>query len=221
MPEPITVLVVDDERIIRDGLAAILGSQEGITVTGTVGDGEEAVEASSRHRPDVVLLDIRMPRRDGLWALAELGRRGLLGPGRTRALVLTTFDVDEYVDQALAAGATGFLLKNSSYEELTAAVRAAAAGHSTLSPAVTQRIIASHLTTRRPPDHAELARLADLTPRERDVLRLVGEGLSNAEIADRLVVSLHTVKTHVSRMLTKTGCQSRAQAALLARHASS
>ncbi|MEU0794186.1 response regulator transcription factor [Amycolatopsis sp. NPDC005961] len=219
MPEPITVLVVDDERIIREGLAAILGSQEGIAVSGTVGDGEEAVEVCSRRKPDVVLLDIRMPRRDGLWALAELGRRGLLGPGRTRALMLTTFDADEYVDQALAAGATGFLLKNSSYEELTAAVRAAAAGHSTLSPAVTQRIIASHLTTRRRPDNAELARLADLTPRERDVLRLVGEGLSNAEIAARLVVSLHTVKTHVSRMLTKTGCQSRAQAALLARHA--
>jgi DNA-binding NarL/FixJ family response regulator len=217
VPEPITVLVVDDERIIRDGLAAILGSQEGITVTGTAGDGEEAVEVCGRRKPDVVLLDIRMPRRDGLWALAELGRRRLLGPGRTRALMLTTFDVDEYVDQALAAGATGFLLKNSSYEELTAAVRAAAAGHSTLSPAVTQRIIASHLTTRRSPDHAELARLAGLTPRERDVLRLVGEGLSNAEIADRLVVSLHTVKTHVSRMLTKTGCQNRAQAALLAR----
>ncbi|MGK3208686.1 response regulator [Amycolatopsis sp. MEPSY49] len=219
MPEPITVLVVDDERIIRDGLAAILGTQEGITVTGTADDGEEAVEVCGRRRPDVVLLDIRMPRRDGLWALAELGRRGLLGPGRTRVLMLTTFDVDEYVDQALAGGATGFLLKNSSYEELAAAVRAAAAGHSTLSPVVTQRIIASHLTTRRQPDNAELARLADLTQRERDVLRLVGEGLSNAEIADRLVVSLHTVKTHVSRMLTKTGCQSRAQAALLARHA--
>ena len=217
MSESISVLVVDDERIIRDGLAAILDSQDGITVAGTAGDGEEAVEACARLRPDVLMLDIRMPRRDGLWTLAELGRRGLLGPGRTQALVLTTFDVDEYVDDALAAGAVGFLLKNSSYEELTAAVRAAAAGHSALSPAVTRRIIDSHLAARQRPDDRELARLAELTPRERDVLRLVGAGLSNAEIADRLVVSLHTVKTHVSRMLAKTGCQSRAQAAVLAR----
>lgn len=217
MSESISVLVVDDERIIREGLAAILDSQDGITVAGTAGDGEEAVEACARLRPDVLMLDIRMPRRDGLWTLAELGRRGLLGPGRTQALVLTTFDVDEYVDDALAAGAVGFLLKNSSYEELTAAVRAAAAGHSALSPAVTRRIIDSHLAARQRPDDRELARLAELTPRERDVLRLVGAGLSNAEIADRLVVSLHTVKTHVSRMLAKTGCQSRAQAAVLAR----
>lgn len=221
MSESISVLVVDDERIIRDGLAAILDSQDDITVAGTAGDGEEAVEVCGRLRPDVLMLDIRMPRRDGLWTLAELGRRGLLGPGRTQALMLTTFDLNEYVDQALAAGAAGFLLKNSSYEELTAAVRATAAGHSTLSPAVTQRIIESHLATRQQPDNGELARLADLTPRERDVLRLVGDGLSNAEIADRLVVSLNTVKTHVSRMLAKTGCQSRAQAAVLARRTQS
>ena len=217
MSEPITVLVVDDERIIRDGLAVILDSQEDITVVGTAGDGEEAVEVCVRLKPDVLMLDIRMPRRDGLWTLAELARRGMLGPRRTRALMLTTFDLDEYVDQALAAGAVGFLLKNSSYEELTAAVRATAAGHSALSPAVTQRIIASHLATRQRPDNSDLNRLADLTPRERDVLRLVGDGLSNAEIAVRLVVSLHTVKTHVSRVLAKTGCQSRAQAAVLAR----
>ncbi|MDN3357255.1 response regulator transcription factor [Actinomadura sp. DC4] len=119
--------------------------------------------------------------------------------------MLTTFDLDEYVDRALTAGAAGFLLKNSSYEELTAAVRATAAGHRALSPAVTQRIIESHLATWQRPDDGEMARLADLTPRERDVLRLVGDGLSNAEIADRLVVSLHTVKTHVSRMPAKTG----------------
>jgi DNA-binding NarL/FixJ family response regulator len=217
VPEPITVVVVDDERILRDGLAAILGTQQDITVVGTAGDGEEAVEACRRLKPDVVMLDIRMARRDGLWALAELGRRGLLGPGRTQALMLTTFDLDEYVDQALAAGASGFLLKNSSYEELAAAVRATHAGHSALSPAVTQRIVASHLAARQEPHRDDVERLSGLTERERDVLRLVGEGLSNAEIAERLVVSLHTVKTHVSRMLTKTGCQSRAQAAVLAR----
>lgn len=218
MPEQISVLVVDDEPVIRAGLSAILDSQADLTVAGTANDGEEAVDACARLRPDVLLLDIRMPRRDGLWALAELGRRGLLGPGRSRALMLTTFDLDEYVDDALAAGASGFLLKNSSYEELTRAVRAAAAGHSALSPAVTRRIIEGHLSGRRRPSDQELARLEGLTDRERDVLRLVGGGLSNAEIADRLTVSLHTVKTHVSRMLMKTGCHSRAQAAVLARN---
>ncbi|MEU4890951.1 response regulator transcription factor [Streptomyces sp. NPDC044780] len=218
MPEQISVLVVDDEPVIRAGLSAILDSQADLTVAGTAEDGEGAVEACARLRPDVLLMDIRMPRRNGLWALAELGRRGLLGPGRSQVLMLTTFDLDEYVDDALAAGASGFLLKNSSYEELTGAVRAAAAGHSALSPAVTRRIIEGHLSGRQRPSDHELARLRDLTERERDVLRLVGDGLSNAEIADRLVVSLHTVKTHVSRMLAKTGCQSRAQAAVLARN---
>ncbi|WP_447035557.1 response regulator [Streptomyces sp. DSM 118878] len=218
MPEQISVLVVDDEPVIRAGLSAILASQADLAVAGTAADGEEAVDTCARLRPDVLLLDVRMPRRDGLWALAELGRRGLLGPGRSRALMLTTFDLDEYVDDALAAGASGFLLKNSSYEELTGAVRAAAAGHSALSPAVTRRIIEGHLSGRRRPSDQELARLEGLTERERDVLRLVGGGLSNAEIADRLVVSLHTVKTHVSRMLMKTGCHSRAQAAVLARN---
>ncbi|MFJ3692459.1 response regulator [[Kitasatospora] papulosa] len=190
----------------------------GITVTGTASDGEEAVEACARLRPDVLLMDIRMPRRDGLWALVELGRRSLLGPGRSRVLMLTTFDLDAYVDDALAAGASGFLLKNSSYEELTGAVHAAVAGHSALSPAVTQRIIEGHLRGRRRPSDQDLARLRDLTEREIDVLRLIRDGLSNAEIAERLVVSLHTVKPHVSRVLTKTGCQSRAQAAVLARN---
>ncbi|MEU4202185.1 response regulator transcription factor [Streptomyces sp. NPDC045470] len=218
MSERISVLVVDDEPVIRAGLSAILDSQADLTVAGTAGNGEEAVEECARLRPRVLLLDVRMPRRDGLWALAELGRRQLLGPGRSQVLMLTTFDLDEYVDEALAAGAAGFLLKNSSYEELTGAVRAAAAGHSALSPAVTRRIIEGHLSTRRQPDGHELARLRDLTEREHAVLRLVGDGLSNAEIADRLVVSLHTVKTHVSRMLAKTGCQSRAQAAVLARN---
>lgn len=218
MPEQISVLVVDDEPVILAGLSAILDSQADLTVAATASDGEEAVEVCARLKPDVLLLDIRMPRRNGLWALAELGRRGLLGPGRSQVLMLTTFDLDEYVDDALAAGAAGFLLKHSSYEELTGAVRAATAGHSALSPVVTRRIIEGHLRTRQRPDDDELARLRGLTARERDVLRLVGDGLSNAEIAVRLVVSLHTVKTHVSRMLTKTGCQSRAQAAVLARN---
>ncbi|MFJ3667283.1 response regulator [Streptomyces sp. NPDC090106] len=214
--EPIRVLLADDKPIVRAGLTAILTTQTDLAVVGTANDGEEAVEACARLRPDVLLMDIRMPRRDGLWALAELGRRGLLGPGRSRVLMLTTFDLDEYVDEALAAGASGFLLKNSSYEEMTGAVRAVAAGHSALSPVVTRRIIEGYLNGR--PSDQELARLNELTDRERDVLRLIGDGLSNAEIADRLVVSLHTVKTHVSRVLMKTGCQSRARAAVLARN---
>lgn len=218
MPEQITVLVADDEPIIRTGLGTILQSQSDLTLVGTAANGQEAVDACARLKPDVVLMDIRMPLRDGMWALAELGRRQLLGSGRTQALMLTTFDMDEYVDDALAAGAAGFLLKNSSYEELTAAIRAAAAGHSALSPAVTRRIIEGHLTTRKRPDDHELARLRELTTRERDVLRLVGEGLSNSEIAQRLFVSVNTVKTHISHVLAKTGCQSRAQATVLARN---
>jgi DNA-binding NarL/FixJ family response regulator len=219
MSEPITVVIADDERIIRDGLEAILRTQADTTVVGTAGDGDQALAECARLRPDVLMLDVRMPGHDGLWVLAELNRRGLVGAGRTQVLMLTTFDLDEYVDEALDHGATGFLLKNSSYEELTAAVRAAAAGHSTLSPPVTRRIIDSHLTTRRhaQPDPADLARLAELTPREREVLDLIGDGLSNAEIATRLVVTEHTVKTHVSRLLAKTGCRDRGQAAALAR----
>ncbi|AOS64487.1 response regulator [Actinoalloteichus hymeniacidonis] len=218
MAEQITVVVVDDEQLVRIGLTTILDAQADLVVAGTAADGEAAIDVCTQLKPDVLLLDIRMPRRDGLWALTELGRRGLVGPGKTRVLMLTTFDLDEYVDEALAAGAAGFLLKSSSYEELTAAVRAAALGHSALSPVVTRRIIEGHLAARHRPDNGELARLAGLTARERLVLRLVGDGLSNAEIAERLVVSLHTVKTHVSRMLAKTGCQSRAQAAVLARN---
>ncbi|MEN1891223.1 response regulator transcription factor [Streptomyces mirabilis] len=218
MSERISVLVADDESIIRTGLSAILASQSDISVVGAVSNGEQAVAECGQLKPDVLLLDIHMPRGDGLWVLSELGRRALLGAGRSQALMLTTFDLDEYVDDALAAGAAGFLLKNSPYEELAGAVRAAAAGHSVLSPTVTRRIVQGHLSTRRRPDDRELARLKYLTGRERDVLCLIGDGLSNAEIAHRLTVSLHTVKTHVSHVLAKTGCQSRAQAAVLARN---
>jgi DNA-binding NarL/FixJ family response regulator len=183
------------------------------------GDGDQAVAECARRKPHVLMLDVRMPGHDGLWVLAELSRRGLLGPGRTQVLMLTTFDLDGYVDEALDGGAAGFLLKSSSYEELVAAVRAAAAGHSALSPPVTRRIIDSHLTTRRASqaDPADLARLADLTTREREVLNLIGDGLSNAEIATHLVITEHTVKTHVSRLLSKTGGRDRGQAAALAR----
>jgi DNA-binding NarL/FixJ family response regulator len=217
--EPITVVVADDERIVRDGLQAILHSQPGIAVVGTAGDGDQALQVCVRLRPQVVMLDVRMPGHDGLWVLAELRRRSLLGSHRTQALMLTTFDLDEYVDEALDAGASGFLLKSSSYEELIAAVRAVAAGQSMLSPAVTRRVVNSYVATLRSPqaDPADLARLRDLTAREREVLDLIGDGLSNAEIAGRLTVTEHTVKTHVSRLLAKTACRDRGQAAALAR----
>ncbi|CAM5501793.1 Protein-glutamate methylesterase/protein-glutamine glutaminase [Streptomyces rimosus subsp. rimosus] len=163
MSEQISVFVVDDEPVIRAGLSAILDSQADITVAGTADDGEKAVEACARLRPDVLLMDIRMPRRDGLWALAELGRQETARAGAQPGAHADNVDLDEYVNDALAAGASGFLLKNSSYEELTGAVRAAAAGHSALSPAVTQRIIEGHLSGRRRTSDQELARLRDLT----------------------------------------------------------
>jgi DNA-binding NarL/FixJ family response regulator len=217
--EPITVVVADDERIVRDGLQAILQSQPGIAVVATAGDGDQALQVCSRLRPRVLMLDVRMPGRDGLWVLAELRRRNLLGPNRTQVLMLTTFDADEYVDEALDTGASGFLLKSSSYEELVAGVRAVAAGQSTLSPAVTRRLVNSYIANLRSQqaDPVDLARLSDLTVREREVLELIGDGLSNAEIAERLIVTEHTVKTHVSRLLTKTSCRDRGQAAALAR----
>lgn len=217
--EAITVVVADDERIVRDGLQAILHSQSGITVIATAGDGDEALRVCTRLRPRVLMLDVRMPGHDGLWVLAELNRRDLLGPNRIQVLMLTTFDMDEYVDEALGNGASGFLLKSSSYEELVAGVRAVAAGQSMLSPPVTRRLVNSYVAAlrSRQVDPVDLARLCDLTAREREVLDLIGDGLSNAEIAARLIVTEHTVKTHVSRLLTKTGCRDRGQAAALAR----
>ena len=212
----ITVAIADDERVVRDGLSAIIETQHDITVVGTAGDGGGALRLARELRPGVLLLDVRMPGRDGLWVLDRLARTGLLD--YVRVLMLTTFDLDEYIDEALTSGAAGFLLKSSSYEELLAAVRAAAAGGGALSPAVARRVIDGYAAQRRDrrPDPADLARLGLLTPREQDVLRLIGEGLSNAGIADRLVLSEHTVKSHVSRLLAKTGYRGRGQAAALA-----
>lgn len=216
---PITVAVADDERVVRDGISAIIETQDDIAVAGTAGDGGEALDLVAAVRPAVLLLDVRMPSRDGLWVLDRLARGGLLD--RTRVLMLTTFDLDEYVDEALTGGASGFLLKSCSYEELLAAVRAAASGDGALSPAVARRVIDGYAAHRRAlrPDPADLDRLGGLTARERDVLRLIGAGLSNAEIAGRLVLSTHTVKTHVSSLLAKTGCRDRGQAAALAHRA--
>ncbi|GAA0957269.1 response regulator transcription factor [Actinocorallia libanotica] len=209
----IRVIIADDQTIVRAGFAALLGAQEDIEVVGQAGDGVEAVHLAQRHRPDVVVMDIRMPRMDGI----EASRRILAQPGLEglRVLILTTFDADELVYDALAAGASGFLLKDATAEDLVSAVRIVARGDALLAPQVTGRLVREFARQRQarisPP-----AALATLTAREREVLMLIAGGLSNAEIAARLVVSEHTVKTHVARVFTKLGLRDRAQAVVLA-----
>lgn len=219
--ERITVVITDDESVVRDGLRMILETQEDLVVVGTAGDGEHALRLVEELRPDVVLLDVRMPGRDGLWTLAQLAHRELLGADGVRALMLTTFDIDEHVDEALTLGANGFLLKSASYEELLSAVRAAASGGGALSPPVARRVIAGYVAGHMGGSvtSADQERLKELTPRELEILALLGQGFNNDDIARRLVISEHTVKSHVSRLLAKTGCRDRGQAAALARRA--
>jgi DNA-binding NarL/FixJ family response regulator len=205
-----TVLVADDQELVRSGLELLL-SGRGIDVVGTAGNGREAVDLTLRHRPDVVLMDIRMPVLDGIAATRELVARGC----PSRVLVLTTYDVDRYVYDALSAGAAGFLLKATPPDRLVEGVRTVAAGEALLAPALTRRLIEEHV--RRPPPHGGVPpRLAGLTERELEVLRLIAGGLSNDEIAAALVVSGATVKTHVNRVIAKLGGPSRAQLVVLA-----
>ncbi len=215
----IRVLIADDEPLIRAGIRMILTSADDIEVVAEAGDGHEALELARRHRVDVALLDIQMPRLDGLAALAELGRTT---PG-VRTLILTTFGERDNVLRALREGGAGFLLKDSAPGELIGAVRAAAAGEAYLSPAATRHVVDSLAagTAGRSATRAEQARrrLAVLSERERDVLALLGEGLSNADAGRRLHMSEATVKTYVSRILAKLACDNRVQAALLARDA--
>ena len=208
----IRVLLADDQLLVRAGFRALLDAQPGIRVVAEAGDGEEALALAREHRPDLVLMDIRMPRLDGLAAT-----RRLLGDpelGEMRVVMLTTFELDEYVFEAIRAGASGFLVKDTEPEELVRAVRAVVAGDALLSPGATRRLIAEFAARSKEPVAA--VSLSELTEREREVLTLVGIGLSNEEIARRLVVSPLTAKTHVSRAMVKLGARDRAQLVVLA-----
>jgi DNA-binding NarL/FixJ family response regulator len=213
-PSPvIRVLVVDDQELVRAGFCVILDNADGIAVVGEAADGSAALEQASALRPDVVLMDVRMPGMDGLEATRKLTAAD--GGRVPKVVILTTFDLDDYVYEALRAGATGFLLKDSPRADLIAAVRAAAAGDALLAPSVTRRLIEAFAN--RPAEVAPApSRLAALTARERDVLLLLARGRSNAEIAAALFVSEATVKTHVGNLLAKLGLRDRVQAVILA-----
>ena len=208
----IRVLVADDQAAVRDGFAALIDAQENMLVAGQASNGREAVDLSRRTFPNVVLMDIRMPVLDGL----EATRLICIDPTleRTRVLVLTTFDLDEYVYEALRSGASGFLLKDTPRRELLHAIEVIAAGDALISPRITRRLIAEFAARRDP--RTPPAALAELTERERDILTLVARGLSNEEIAGRLVISPLTAKTHVRNVLRKLGCRDRAGLVALA-----
>ena len=208
----IRVLIADDHELMRNGLRAILDAQQDIEVVGEAEHGALAVENAIRLHPDVVIMDIRMPRLDGIEATKRLALQGEKAP---KVLVLTTFDLDEYVYQALRAGAAGYLLKDTPPRQLAEAVRTIAAGESLLAPAVTKRLIERYVS-RPPGDTARRERFAELTERELEVLQLITRGLSNAEIGARLFLSEATVKTHVTRILSKLGVRDRVQAVVLA-----
>jgi DNA-binding NarL/FixJ family response regulator len=222
-PATISIVVADDHEVVRSGFAGMLDTQPDFTVVGTAADGAQAVRLCLEQRPDVVLMDIRMPGVDGIEATRRLGAAG----SSARVLILTTFDLDQFVYDAIRAGASGFLLKDVTAERLFDAVRIVAAGEALLAPTVTRRLISQFVeraavttdragpTTMRP-DNAAAAALRTLTPRETQVLRLVAQGLSNPEIAAELTVTDETVKTHVSRMLAKLHLRDRTQAVVTA-----
>ncbi|SEC00516.1 response regulator transcription factor [Streptomyces sp. TLI_105] len=213
MTEPLRAVIADDQALVRAGFRMILAAN-GIDVVAEVPDGAEAVDAVRRTRPDVVLMDIRMPEMDGL----EATRRILTGAAdQPRVIILTTFDLDELVYEALSAGASGFLLKDVTPEHLVAAVRLVRTGDALLAPTITRRLVERHARTAPPTDAVGPHRdLAMLTPRELEVLRLLAQGLSNAELAGRLYLSETTVKTHVGRILAKLGLRDRVQAVVTA-----
>jgi DNA-binding NarL/FixJ family response regulator len=210
----IRVLIVDDDALVRSGLRLMLDGAEGIGIVGEAADGDEVPAAVDRHAPDVVLLDLRMPRVNGITALRRLAAR----PDPPRVIVLTTFDADRNVLQALRAGAAGFLLKDTPPAQISAAVRAVAAGDPMLSPQITRRLMDRVAVAADAAEQAR-ARLAALTPRERDVVLALAEGMANAEIAESLRMGVATVKAHVSRVLEKLELSNRTQLALLAHDA--
>jgi DNA-binding NarL/FixJ family response regulator len=211
---PTRCLIADDQAMVREGFAAVLAAQPGLRVVGQAADGADAVSQARRLEPDVILMDVRMPVLDGLAATRQI-LAGPAGPHRPRVLMLTTFDLDAYVYEALRAGASGFLLKDARAAELVHAVRVIAAGDALLAPSVTRRLIADF--ARRPPaGPPPPATLGTLTPRETEVLGLIARGLSNAEISATLVIADQTTKTHVGRILAKLDLRDRAQAVVLA-----
>jgi DNA-binding NarL/FixJ family response regulator len=207
----IRVLVVDDQALVRAGFAKLLEPELDLRVVGEAGDGSEAVDAAARTSPDVVLMDIRMPRLDGI----EATRRIRAQPRAPRVLVLTTYDLDEYVFEALKAGASGFLLKDAPADQLVAGLRVVAAGDSLLAPSVTKRLIEEFARRPTPPPEGPVE-LAELTAREREILTLIARGMTNSEIAKELVLGESTVKTHVGNILMKLGLRDRVQAVVLA-----
>ena len=208
---PLRVLVVDDDDLMRAGLRAVLSSDDSIDVVGEAADGRQAVEVARSTAPQVVLMDVRMPHRDGIAATRELGQ----AVPAARVLILTTFEDDDYVFGALHAGASGFLLKRTRPEQLIEAIHMIAAGDSLLSPSVTRTVI-NRMAAAAPPDPVIVERLRDLTVRERDVLQLVARGLSNLEIAGKLFVEESTIKTHMKRILAKLDLRDRVQAVIVA-----
>jgi DNA-binding NarL/FixJ family response regulator len=208
------VLLVDDQPLLRTGFRMILSAETDLTVVGEAGDGASAVELARRLRPDVVLMDIRMPGMDGIQATRALAGPGVEDP--VKVLILTTFGLDEYVVESLRAGASGFLLKDAPPEDLVEAIRIVAAGEALLAPSVTRRLL-DRVASRLPPANEDtIPALSQLTDREMEVLKLMARGMSNAEIAEKLVVSETTVKTHVSRVLAKLDLRDRVQAVILA-----
>jgi len=211
----IRVLLVDDQALVRAGFRMILDAETEIQVVGEATDGRDAIDQARALRPDVVLMDIRMPELDGLEATRRI-LAAVDGDGGPKILMLTTFDLDEYVYEALRAGASGFLLKDTPPEQLVAAIHVIAEGDALLSPAVTKRVIGEFVRGGGPKPEAQFPRLEDLTAREQEVLKLIARGLSNAEVAKELFVSETTVKTHVARILMKLGLRDRVQAVVLA-----
>jgi DNA-binding NarL/FixJ family response regulator len=207
------VLVVDDQALLRTAFSSLIDAEDDLEVVGAAADGRQAVERAASLAPDVVVMDVRMPVMDGIEATRQITSGQ--GPGGARVLILTTFDLDEYVFEALRAGASGFALKSRPLDELLNAIRTVAAGEALLAPSVTRRLIAHFAGQARTPARTPPG-LAELTEREREVLSLVAEGLSNAELARALHVTLPTAKTHVSRILTKLGARDRTQLVILA-----